>query len=155
MAVQNGTNLRLFVNTGTGTADAIAYATSCTIDFTGEERDTLTKDSTGGWREFEIGQLSGTISVEALFAENPPSDVSATRQDFYNLWTIFKNKTKVFFLVSQTTSASRNATEDSGKTKIQGFARITALSLSGEVEQNSTFSATLAIDGQPEEVTIT
>lgn len=155
MAVQNGTNLRIYVNTGSGTAHAIAYATSCTIDFTGEERDTLTKDSTGSWRELEIGQLSGTISGEALFAEDPASDVSSTRTDYFDLFTVFKNKTKIYWMVSQSTSASRNATEDSAKTKTTGFGYITSLSKSGEVEQNTTFSFTLAMTGEPTTATIT
>lgn len=133
----------------------MAYATSCTLDLTGEERDTLTKDSTGSWRELEIGQLSGTISAEGLFAENPASDVSASRRDYFNLYSAFSNKTKLYWMVSQTTSASRNGTEDSAKTKTVGYGYITSLSKSGEVEQNATYSVTIAITGQPTTVTIT
>lgn len=136
--VINGTNLRLFVNNGTGTPIAIGYATTCTIDLSAEERDTLSKDSVASWREFEIGQLSGTCSTEGLMTFD--SSVNGnSRREFSDLFTIFSAKTEI------TCWFTTNASGDD-RYYFNGF--ITALSSSAAVEENATYSVTIGINGQ-------
>ena len=66
----NGTLMRLYKD-----STAIGYATSCQMNVSSAMREILTKDSpAGGWREVKKGQLSGTLSTEALYAG--PGDAS-------------------------------------------------------------------------------
>ena len=76
----NGTLMRLYKDN-----TAIGYATSCQMNVTAAMREILTKDSaSGGWREVKKGQLSGTLSTEALYAG--PGD-SSTNYLFDDLFT--------------------------------------------------------------------
>lgn len=143
--VLNGTNLRLFLNTGTGQAYPVAYATSCTIDMNAEELDTLTKDSVGSFRNFQPGQLSATVSGEGLISFDT-SGISGTRREFADLFTAFKNKTRLYGFYS---------TDATGDDKYEFYGYITALSSSGAVEGNATYSYTIGVDGEITKVTVT
>lgn len=132
--VINGTSIRVF----DGTAE-IAYATSCTFDESGEERETLSKDSVAGYREFEMGQLSGSISCEALLSE----DVTVggnTRVNYYTLRAKFYAKTAISWKLTSNTT---------GDVEYSGSGYITAISQTASVEENGTFSFTIGIDGAP------
>lgn len=132
--VINGTIVRLYED-----GEEIAYATSTTMEESAEERDTLSKDSVSSYRNFEIGQLSGSISCEALLSEDTTVGGNP-RKTYYTLRTKFRAKTAISWTL---TSAVTGDVEDSGS----GY--ITAISQSLPVEENATFSFTIGINGAP------
>lgn len=140
----NGTDLRLFMNTGSGAVEAIGYATNVTLDLSAETRDTLNKDNVGSWATTDIGQLSGTCTGEALYSM--PGALLASRQGFSDLFSVFSNKTKVYCAVRTATS---------GDKYLKFYAYLTSLSQNGPVEENATFSFTLTITGTVTEDTYT
>jgi hypothetical protein len=102
----NGTLMRLYKD-----AVAIGYATSCQMNISSAMREILTKDSAaGGWREVKKGQLSGTLSTEALYAG--PGDAS-TNYLFDDLSYQFNSTKNVFELtqsgVALTDSSNNNS----------------------------------------------
>lgn len=148
--VFDGSDLRLFANTGSGTAHAIGFAQTCTADYTAEERETTSKDDTGDFRSFTPGQLSGTISFEALHAQtvvlDDGTDLNSTRNTFDELFTVWKNKTKIFWSLK---------TETSGDYQHYGYGYITSLSATATDKENATYSGTLGITGSVTQGTIT
>ncbi len=134
--VINGTNLRVYVGT-----DAIAYATNCTLSLSAELRETIHKDNPGaGWRGIEVGRKSGTVTVEALYAEDGSTETP------FDLFTAFDDKTELTMMLS---------TEVSGDTRWSFSAYCTALEVNGPVEENSSYSATFEINGAVTTETVT
>lgn len=66
MAKIKGQNLRLLVESGSGTLVTVAYAASCNIHMTANVEDVSTKDSEGGWTENAVTGLLWDLSTEAL-----------------------------------------------------------------------------------------
>lgn len=131
--VVNGTNLRLSVG-----GNPIAYATSCTLDYSAETRETVSKDSPGnGWKEVEPGQLSATLSIESLYTEDTTVN-SATRENTKDLFDAFAGKTQV---------AWEFTTGVTGETTYSGNGYFTSGSITGAAEENATASHTIAVDG--------
>jgi hypothetical protein len=134
--VINGTLLRLYIG-----GNAVAYATSSTLDLTTALRETIHKDNPGsGDREVEPGQKSGTCSFEALYSEDGDNN------DFAELFDAWKDRTKLTCMIS---------TEVAGDTKYTFEAYLTSLSSTGPVEENATFSGTLEITGSITKAAIT
>lgn len=134
--VINGTLLRLYIG-----GSAVAYATSCTLSMNTELRETIHKDNPGsGNREIETGQKSGSISFDALYS----SDGAANAPD--DLFTTWDNRTSISWIIS---------TEVAGDVKYTGSGYITSLELNAPVEENSTISGTIEIDGSITKATIT
>lgn len=129
--VINGTNLRLFVG-----STPIGYATSCTLSLSRELRETIHKDNPGsGWVESEVGQKSGTCTIEALYNEDGTSsnnEVPTTLADALN------DGTKLSATVETGVSGDH----------IYSFsAYCTEYEVTAAVEENATYSATLTITG--------
>jgi hypothetical protein len=99
-------------------------------------REILTKDSAaGGWREVKKGQLSGTLSTEALYAG--PGD-SSTNYLFDDLFTD---------LISGTALTIKFTTDVSGDNVFTMQAICTSLDLNAAVEENTSYSASFEVTG--------
>ncbi len=134
--VINGTDLRVYVG-----GLAIGYATSCTLDFSVETKETIHKDSPGtGWTEVTTGSKSGTCTFEGFYNEdssaNKPSGLFALMDAETLVGCAFKTGT-------------------SGDTRYDFSGYITAVSFTGPVEENSTFSGTITLSGAPSTTTVT
>lgn len=127
----NGTLMRLYKD-----STAIGYATSCSMSITAAMREILTKDSaSGGWREVKKGQLSGTLTTEALYAG--PGDASAN----YLYDDLFTD------LVSGSSLTIKFTTDVSGDNVFTMSALCTSLELNAGVEENSSYSASFDVTG--------
>lgn len=127
----NGTLMRLFKG-----STAIGYATSCQMNITAAMREILTKDSpAGGFREVLKGQLSGTLSTEALYAG--PGDTS-TNVAFDDLFVD---------LLAGTVLTIKFTTDVVGDNIFTMSAICTSLDLNAGVEENTSYSASFEITG--------
>jgi hypothetical protein len=128
VGVVNGTNLRVYSG-----GNAIAYATSCTLDISRALRETIHKDNPGsGWREIEVGQKSATLTIEALYSEDGANNTPDVLFDALN---------------AGTSLSIEFSTQESGDDKYNFSAFCTAWSATGPVEENATFSCTFEVDG--------
>ena len=66
MATIKGQNLRLLVDSGSGTPVTVALSSSCSVHIAANVEDVSTKDSEGGWIENAVTGLSWDLSTEAL-----------------------------------------------------------------------------------------
>jgi TP901-1 family phage major tail protein len=132
MAVVNGTNLRIYDG-----AVPLGYATSCTLDMSSETRETLSKDSVSSWAEFEVGQLSATLSFEGFFSEDTTIN-SNTVKSIRDIFTKFSAKTAISW---------RFTTDTATEVQYSGSGYITALNYSAPVEENATYSGTITVNG--------
>ena len=130
VGIINGHFLRFFVG---GTP--IARATECTISFSAATREIATKDSastlTGGWRQVQPGQLSGTGSTSGLYAEDANS--------FSTLWDS---------MVDGDTLAITFTTGESGDTVWYADALITSMELSAPNDENVSYSISFEFTGE-------
>ena len=117
-------------------ATAVAKATDCSIQFSGEIRETVHKDNTGSWKQGEAGQKSGTISTSALYAEGDTFDT---------LWTDFTNDTKVTVKFS---------TEESGSKRFSVDCLITSIQMNATVNENTTYSVSFEMVDAPVRETV-
>ena len=126
--VINGTLMRLYKD---GTA--IGRATTCTLDVSREQRETIHKDNPGsGWRELEMGQKSGTLTTEVLYGLDSANVNPGT------LFDALDNGTLMLF---------KFTTNVSGDDYYQGSAYCTNYSISAVVEENTSYSSTFEITG--------
>lgn len=135
----NGTNFRFYLNLGDGLTP-VAYATNCTIDFSRDLRESVTKDSTGGgstgWRTVRPGQKSPTISGEGLVAFE--GDTNSNIKPISELFNAFDDGTLVVW---------RMTTDVAGDEFMSGNCYITALNLGAGAEEDVTYSFTGEVDG--------
>lgn len=130
--VINGTNLRLYIG-----STPIAYATSCTLSFSRELRETIHKDNPGsGWAESEPGQKSGTLTVEALYNED------GTTNNYETPRTLFDA------LDDGTELSCTVETGVSGDNIYTFSAFCTEYEVTAAVEENATYSASFTITGE-------
>lgn len=129
--VINGTNLRLYIG-----STPIAYATSCTLSFSRELRETIHKDNPGsGWAESEPGQKSGTLTVEALYNEDGTSNNYETPRTLFDA------------LDGGTELSCTVETGTSGDNIYTFSAFCTEYEVTAAVEENATYSASFTITG--------
>lgn len=129
VGIVNGHYLRFF-DGGT----AIAKATSCTISFATEMRESAHKDTAGdggGWREVSPGQKSGTGSTEGLYAEDTNS--------FATLYDKMINGTAVDLTFT---------TGESGDSIWYASGYITSMELSAPNNENVTYSISFEFSGE-------
>jgi TP901-1 family phage major tail protein len=128
--VVSGTNLRLFVDSA-----AVAYATTCTANFTAEIITTVHKDSPGGgWPSGTVGNRSGSVTSEGLVNEDGAAN------------TPFSLLSK---LAAGTAVTWAFTTGEEGDTQLVGDGFISSLSLNAAVNENATFSVELTVIGEP------
>jgi predicted secreted protein len=123
----NGTDLRFYKD-----GVAIGEATSCSMDLSLETRETLTKDNVGSWVRNEAGRRSGTLQAEGLVSYD------TTNESVSDLFTTFENGDVVII---------RFTTGDAATPYWEASAICTGLSISAAVEENSTYSASFAVNG--------
>lgn len=133
----NGTLMRIHIG---GTA--IAYATNCSISFNRAVRETLTKDSTSGWREIQLGQGSATISTDGLHAEVGDSTTNERVDELFG------------YLNSKTALTITYTTGVTGDSVYTCTAYCSSLEINHPVEENSTYSAKFEVDGAPVRTTL-
>lgn len=132
----NGTNLRFYAG-----GLPVGYSTTCTLDMQAETISVIHKDSPGGgWAESDIGQKSATVSFEGFINED------SSYLKYGDLFTHFDNETLLGCAFKTTTS---------GDTRFDFSARLTSLSFTGTVEENSTFSGTATVSGAITKTTVT
>lgn len=134
--VVNGTNLRLYVG-----GNVVAYAVTCSLSMSRNLLETIHKDNPGsGWREVAMGQASATLTTDGLFNEDGANNAPA------DLFALFAAKTQTAWYFSD---------ETVGDTRYYGNGYISALDYSATVEENSTYSVTIEVDGQIQKVVLT
>lgn len=123
MSKIKGGDLMLFVN-----GKSIAYATSHSLEITGETTDTSNKDEGGGdWSSQEVSILSWTASSENLYCEEGAGD------RFDDLFSLMVAKTPIDAVFARKAEATTDVPE-AGWTKgsaptYEGKVVITSLSL--------------------------
>ena len=110
---------------------AVAHTTNGSISFSSETRETTTKDSLAKFRELSPTKKSGTCSLEGLVA----LDAALGIEELIDYW---KDGTKVLVKFS---------TEVTSDSRWQFTGVITSLELAAPQYDNSTFSATIEVDG--------
>jgi len=143
--IYDGTDLRLYVNSGTGSKTAIAYATSCEVSLSADSVDITHKDNAGGgvWAETTPKTLSGSISCEAYWAQTL---IGSSTKLYSTLFGFFSNRTKIAFAVKTGTT---------GDFQLTGFCYVTDISGSAPDKEEATFSFTLSITGAVTQSNIT
>lgn len=132
--VVDGTLLRI-----TSGGNEIAYATSCTFSRTRNSTDRVHKDLTTGQVEKTLQESSTTVTVEGFFS----FDGTNNTPDVLN--TAFENKTSL--TMELTTGVT-------GDVEWQFSAYCTALEITAEAQQDTSFSATFEVDGAVTQATI-
>lgn len=123
MSKIKGGDLMLFVN-----SKSIAYATSHSLEITGETTDTSNKDEGGGdWSSQEVSILSWTASSENLYCEEGAGD------RFDDLFSLMVAKTPIDAVFARKAEATTDVPQ-AGWTKgsaptYEGKVVITSLSL--------------------------
>lgn len=133
--VVNGTNLRIRIG-----GNVVAYATVASMDRTRNTTSRVHKDLTSGQTETSLQDAETTFQIEGFFNFDGANNTPAV------LNTAFENKTLL---------AVEFTTNTAGDVEYVGNAYCTSLSFSAEVEQDSTFSATLNLNGALTQQTIT
>lgn len=129
VGIVNGHYLRFF-DGGT----AIAKATSCTISFATEMRESAHKDTAGdggGWREVSPGQKSGTGSTEGLYAE-----------DTNSFATLYDK------MIAGTALDLTFTTGETGDDVYYATAYITSMELNAPNNENVTYSISFEFSGE-------
>ncbi len=110
---------------------AVAHTTNGSISFSADTRETTSKDSIDKFRTLSATKKSATCSLEGLTALDPTLGI----EELFDYW---RQGTKVLVKFS---------TEVSGDSRWQFTGVITSLELAAPQYDNSTFSATLEVDG--------
>lgn len=137
----NGSDLLLYVNTGTPTVPVwtpVAHTTSHSIDCSSETKDRMTKDisANGLWKGKSISGLGVTITCEALMIY----DNSFTFKDLLAKW-----KTGMAMLLKY---GYKTGVEQTGDTYEKGEFIISSLSQNTPAGEDGTFSATFENSGE-------
>lgn len=152
MATLIGNDVMLWVkDSSNGTYNSIAGATNCTLDINQDILEVASKDN-GQWIENIAGNLSWSMSSEALFTLTPANASQHTLPDLYDL---MKNHTQIYVTFG-TINTGANVTVDfdnginededwspSATYQRAGTAYISELSLNGGDGEIATFSITL------------
>lgn len=136
-----GKNLMAFVDD-----KAIALATACGLDISGDTEETSSKDS-GNWKDFIVTMLGWTASTDVLVSaiESDSDTADLAYKELYAKFIAMEPVTLVFGeIVSRTNSNNERpettgwvAPSDNGYT---GQALITSISFSAPVDGKATLS---------------
>ena len=136
MSKIQGGNLMLFIN-----GKSIAYATSHTLEISGETKDTSNKDEgAGAWASEEVGLLSWSATTENLYSEDGEGNLYA---DLFDAM-IAKTPIPAVFSLKSAADTVVNVTEGGWTPKApkyQGNVVITSLSLNAPNGEYATFTA--------------
>lgn len=141
--VIEGQDLLIFVG-----ADAIAHATTHSIEPSAETRDRLSKD-TGKWKTKVVGLLGWTASCEALACYDGNS--------YHTLYAMMIARTPVTLKLAGREAVDSNDTwkpEQVGDKYLEGLAIITGLPLTAPNNEDATFSCSFEGTGPLESKTV-
>lgn len=118
---------------------SIAYATSHTLEITGETTDTSNKDEGGGdWSSQEVSILSWSASSENIYSEDGQGD---NFDDLYDLMIAKQPIDAVFARKSETTTDVPEGGWTSKKPTYEGKVVITSLSLNAPNGEFASYTA--------------
>jgi predicted secreted protein len=121
--------------------DKIIGLTNNTLDFTADEIETTSKDSTGKWKEFIQGEKGGTISFEARYDDQEDTG----EVNFNKLFEAFEDGTVISIMFG---------TGVTGDRVVNASAFLTALSWTAPQNDASGVTGSLRITGVPTIVTL-
>ena len=138
-----GSDLMVFIGNKT-----IGFATSCSLELSGDATDISNKDFGNGWSSSKITNRSWTVSSENMYAEK--ADMDNTSESFEDLFDAYVNGTELTIKWQPTTNynaAERvNDKPAAGWTgsgvSYSGKATVTSLSASADNGSAGTFSVT-------------
>lgn len=136
MATIKGQNLRVMINTSSGSERCIAMSTSATFHVAAQMEDSSTKDSTGDFQEQEVVGLSWDAQTDSLVTLVDNGSNGKLPQDILSL---IINKTKVHLVFDQT-AGTNNRTAQNSAIKRSGWAYINDVQITAANRQNSTLS---------------
>ena len=136
MAAGKGSSFLLKDNS-TGTPATIGGMRSTSMTINGEMVDITTKDSSGR-QELLTGLTSFSLSSDGLMDFNPTTAANTGFDELFN--QAYTNRTKVTFVFTLASTASGDYT-------FSGSGAITALSISGGVEDAPTYSVSIQGSG--------
>lgn len=132
--VNSGSIMRVYVGAYT-VEEAVGYATDCSIEFSMGEITISHKDVTSNWKAISGGELSCTISTNALYAEPEV----ASGQSFDDFWDALIAGTNVYL---------KFTTEVAGDVYYYGQFLVTSLSLNAPNNESVTYSASFTSNGE-------
>lgn len=136
MATIKGQNLRVMINTSSGSERCIAMSTSATFHVAAQMEDSSTKDSPGDFQEQEVVGLSWDAQTDSLVTLVDNGSNGELPQDILSL---IINKTKVHLVFDQT-AGTNNRTAQNSAIKRSGWAYINDVQITAANRQNSTLS---------------
>lgn len=141
MATQNGTDIKIYVGSTIGAAKIVDGLTSNEASITRALRDTTNK-SNNGWKAQEYGLGEGSFSVSCNYDPDANSSTYYRWEDFLSA-LVAKTKLTVHFTDNTT-----------GHQNITATCLVTDCPLTAPMEENATFTVTLAWSGAPTITTI-
>ena len=136
-----GKNLMAFVDN-----KAIALATACGLDISGDTEETSSKDS-GNWKDFIMTMLGWTASTDTLVSaiESDSDTADLAYKELYAKFIAMEPVTLVFGEIASRTSSNNERPETTGwvapsDNGYTGEALITGLSFSAPVDGKATLS---------------
>lgn len=135
----NGTDLRLYVD-----GKIIGAATSCALSATKETSQTVHKDNVGGYATYTQGTKSATLTFEG-FVSHITSRNTVDVQTAASLFSLYN---------ADTVFAWKFTDDETGGTEYTGQGFISDISINAPVEENSTTSGTITVDGAVATATI-
>lgn len=133
--VVDGHYMRWFLN---GTA--IAQATSCSISFSKETRESSSKDTTGKWSVKKGGKRSFSGSCEALYAEG---------ETLETLWASFNSSTAAGEILD-----AEFSTDETGDKFWDVQIIITSIEQNADDNEDVTYSVSFEGTGEPTRGTV-
>lgn len=133
MSKINGSDLMLFVDN-----KSIAYATSHTLEISGETQDTSNKDEgAGGWASNEVSLLSWSVTSENLYSTDGQGNAY---EDLFDLMIAKTPVDAVFAVKSQSTTDVPTGGWTPATSGYKGKIVITSLSLNAPHGEYATYT---------------
>jgi len=140
--VVSGSIMRVYI--GAYTAETpIAYATDSSIEFSAGEISISHKDVVNKWKSMTPGELSASVSTNALYAE---AEV-ASGETFDLIWDAFLAGTNVYLKFSTELDGEEEPTILTGDVYYYGAFLCTSISLNAANNESVTYSASFTSDG--------
>ena len=131
----NGSNLKVTLGSEGGTLVMVDNLTDCSISTNLDLRDTTTK-SNAGYKSLLPGMIEATMSFSGMFANDATNGV-------HELFDFQNTKDKLDIKLTQIVGSG--STPNAGDMEYVAKGYITALDLTGGVEDNASFSCTVQL----------
>ena len=131
----NGSNLKVTLAAVDASEIMVNNLTDCSISTNVDMRDTTTK-SNAGYKALLPGMMEATLSFSGMFAND-------ATHGFHELFDYQNLKTKLDIKLTQIVGSGSTPNPDDMEFVAKGY--ITSLDLTGGVEDNASFSATVQL----------